>query len=260
VARPGIVHRIDKDTSGLLVVAKSDLAHEGLARQFADHSLARAYLAVASGHPRPAQGTVAGRIGRSDTNRKKMAVLPDASSRGKRGGDALPHARGARPCGARRVSARDGSHPPGAGAHGVDRARAARAIQVYGRTPAALRPVLAELGFGRQALHAAELGFVHPASGERVHFSSDLPPDMLALVEALRGARGHRLIGRRRRGKRRPLGETVTAGKSGPRLVGVAVVRAPAGAARGGAAAVPAGASAARPARPHRALSHPARI
>src|SRR5690606_34222573 len=83
VARPGIVHRIDKDTSGLLVVAKSDAAHEGLARQFKDHSIERAYLAVCAGYPRPAQGTIRGRIGRSDRNRKKMAALPPDSSRGK---------------------------------------------------------------------------------------------------------------------------------------------------------------------------------
>src|SRR5690349_5765614 len=74
--RPGIVHRIDKDTSGLLVVAKSDAAHEGLARQFADHSIERTYLAVCSGHPRPSEGMISARLGRSDANRKKMAVLP----------------------------------------------------------------------------------------------------------------------------------------------------------------------------------------
>jgi 23S rRNA pseudouridine1911/1915/1917 synthase len=83
VVRPGIVHRIDKDTSGLLVVAKTDTAHEGLARQFADHSIDRSYLAVCAGHPNPAAGTVSGRIGRSDANRKKMAVLPPDSQRGK---------------------------------------------------------------------------------------------------------------------------------------------------------------------------------
>jgi 23S rRNA pseudouridine1911/1915/1917 synthase len=81
--RPGIVHRIDKDTSGLLVVAKSDAAHEGLARQFADHSIERTYLAVTGGQPRPAAGRIEGRIGRSDANRKKMAVIPDTSTRGK---------------------------------------------------------------------------------------------------------------------------------------------------------------------------------
>ena len=83
VARPGIVHRIDKDTSGLLVVAKSDAAHEGLAAQFADHSIIRRYLAVCAGHPNPSSGTVSGRLGRSDRDRKKMAVLPDTSNRGK---------------------------------------------------------------------------------------------------------------------------------------------------------------------------------
>src|SRR5205809_4576360 len=68
VARPGIVHRIDKDTSGVLVVAKSDVAHEGLARQFADHSIERAYLAVVNGHPIPREGTIRTKIRRSDPN------------------------------------------------------------------------------------------------------------------------------------------------------------------------------------------------
>jgi 23S rRNA pseudouridine1911/1915/1917 synthase len=83
VARPGIVHRIDKDTSGLLVVAKSDTAHEGLAQQFADHSIERVYLALVAGHPSPSKGTISARIGRSDRDRKKMAVLSDDASRGK---------------------------------------------------------------------------------------------------------------------------------------------------------------------------------
>jgi 23S rRNA pseudouridine1911/1915/1917 synthase len=75
VVRPGIVHRIDKDTSGLLVVAKTDAAHEGLARQFADHSIHRAYHAVTAGVPVPASGTVRGAIGRSGHDRKKMAQM-----------------------------------------------------------------------------------------------------------------------------------------------------------------------------------------
>ncbi|MEO0641994.1 MAG: RluA family pseudouridine synthase, partial [Pseudomonadota bacterium] len=83
VARPGIVHRIDKDTSGLLVAAKSNAAHEGLAAQFAAHSVHRRYLAITGGTPSPAQGTIDARLGRSDANRKKMAVLPKNSSRGK---------------------------------------------------------------------------------------------------------------------------------------------------------------------------------
>src|SRR6185436_13978449 len=82
VARPGIVHRIDKDTSGLLVVAKTDRAHEGLAAQFANHSIDRRYLAIVSGVPKVAQGTVDAPLGRSSTNRKKIAIVE--TGRGKR--------------------------------------------------------------------------------------------------------------------------------------------------------------------------------
>ena len=82
VARPGIVHRIDKDTSGLLVVAKTDVAHEGLARQFAAHSIDRRYLAIVNGVPQAAQGTVDAPLARSSANRKKIAVVDDG--RGKR--------------------------------------------------------------------------------------------------------------------------------------------------------------------------------
>ena len=88
VARPGIVHRIDKDTSGLLVVAKTDAAHEGLARQFADHSIHRAYTAVAAGRPMPPAGTVRGSIARSPHDRKKMALVEEG-----RGKHAVTHYR-----------------------------------------------------------------------------------------------------------------------------------------------------------------------
>ena len=88
VARPGIVHRIDKDTSGLIVAAKTNAAHEGLARQFADHSLERAYLAITSGQPMPVAGLVRGAIGRSPVNRKKMALVEDG-----RGKHAVTHYR-----------------------------------------------------------------------------------------------------------------------------------------------------------------------
>ena len=82
MARPGIVHRIDKDTSGLLVVAKTDVAHEGLARQFAAHSIDRRYLAIVCGVPKPAHGTVDAPLARSSANRKKIAIVADG--RGKR--------------------------------------------------------------------------------------------------------------------------------------------------------------------------------
>ena len=75
VARPGIVHRIDKDTSGLMVAAKTDRAHEGLARQFHDHSIDRRYRAIVGGTPRPAAGTIDAPLARSPQNRKKIAIV-----------------------------------------------------------------------------------------------------------------------------------------------------------------------------------------
>ena len=182
VARPGIVHRIDKDTSGLLVVAKSDAAHEGLARQFADHTLERAYLAVCNGHPQPPAGTISARLGRSDADRKKMAVLPDSSSRGKH---AVTHYRTLQlldHCALVECRLETGrTHQ--VRVHLASIGHALVGDPVYGRTPAALRPLLKELGFHRQALHAAVLGFIHPVTGERLRFESALPADMRELID-----------------------------------------------------------------------------
>jgi len=86
VARPGIVHRIDKDTSGLLVVAKTDVAHEGLAKQFAAHSIGRRYLAIVNGVPKTREGTVDAPLARSAANRKKIAIIE-----GRRGKRAVTH-------------------------------------------------------------------------------------------------------------------------------------------------------------------------
>ena len=209
VARPGIVHRIDKDTSGLLVVAKTNVAHEGLARQFADHSIERAYLAVTGGQPVPMAGTLRGTIARSSVNRKKMAILPDDDQvDGLRGGR---HRTGRDPAG----PGRDGVEREGRGKHAVTHYRTIEQLdanaalvecrletgrthqvrvhmasighallgdQLYGRTPKTLRPLLDELGFARQALHAATLGFIHPTSGQAIRFSSPLPADMRELL------------------------------------------------------------------------------
>jgi len=182
VARPGIVHRIDKDTSGLLVIAKSDVAHEGLARQFADHSLERAYLAVCSGHPQPAEGSVDARIGRSDANRKKMAVLPKDSSRGKH---AVTHYKTLRKMdGCALVECRlETGRTHQVRVHLASIGHALVGDPLYGRANSAVRPVLQRLGFKRQALHAAVLGFVHPVTSDRVRFASDLPPDMKELID-----------------------------------------------------------------------------
>ena len=184
VARPGIVHRIDKETSGLLVVAKTDAAHEGLAAQFAAHSIDRRYLAVCGGHPNPPEGTIATRLGRSDADRKKMAVLPDESPRGKR---AVTHYRTLRRLDhATLLECRlETGRTHQVRVHCASIGHALLGDPVYGRTPKALRPLLDRLGFNRQALHAAELGFSHPVSGERLHFRADLPPDMTELIDEL---------------------------------------------------------------------------
>ena len=183
VARPGIVHRIDKDTSGLLVVAKTDAAHEGLARQFADHSIERAYLAVVGGHPLPPAGTVRGAIARSPVNRKKMALVADG-----RGKHAVTHYRTIEKFpDATLVECRlETGRTHQVRVHMASTGHPLLGDPVYGRTPARLRPVLGQLHFARQALHAAVLGFLHPVSGSELRFSSPLPADMTALLVELR--------------------------------------------------------------------------
>ena len=182
IARPGIVHRIDKDTSGLLVVAKSDAAHEGLARQFADHSITRRYLAVCAGHPAPPAGTIAGRIGRSVHDRKKMAVLPDDTTRGKH---AVTHFETLRRLNhAALLECRlETGRTHQVRVHCASIGHALLGDPVYGRTPKPLRQVLESLGFHRQALHAARLGFSHPISAETLDFRAELPADMRELID-----------------------------------------------------------------------------
>ena len=185
VARPGIVHRIDKDTSGLLVVAKSDAAHEGLAVQFAAHTVHRRYIAVTAGHPSPGEGTIDARVGRSDADRKKMTVLPNNSSRGK---TAITHYKVVeRLDDAAVIECRlETGRTHQVRVHCASIGHPLLGDPAYGRTPKQLRPLLERLGFERQALHAAELGFVHPITGENIRFSSDLPPDMAELIDQLR--------------------------------------------------------------------------
>lgn len=182
VARPGIVHRIDKDTSGLLVVAKTDAAHEGLARQFADHSIVRAYRAITAGVPMPAHGTIRGAIARSQADRKKMALVEDG-----RGKHAVTHYRVLHGGdGAALVECRlETGRTHQVRVHLASIGHALLGDPVYGRCPPRLRPVLARLGFRRQALHAAALGFIHPLSGETLHFTSPTPVDMAALLVEL---------------------------------------------------------------------------
>jgi len=182
VARPGIVHRIDKDTSGLLVVAKSDAAHEGLARQFADHSIERVYLAVVNGRPMPASGRIDERIGRSDANRKKMAVLPKNSSRGKHAVTRYKVVEWLDGCALLECRLETGrTHQ--VRVHLASIGHALLGDPLYGRANSKVRPVLTRLGFCRQALHAAVLGFDHPVTGTSLRFASELPADMRELIE-----------------------------------------------------------------------------
>ena len=184
VARPGIVHRIDKDTSGLLVVAKSDAAHEGLAAQFAEHSVHRRYLAVCGGYPNPAAGTVDARLGRSDANRKKMSVLDKNSSRGKH---AITHYKTLnRLASSALIECRlETGRTHQVRVHCASIGHALIGDQLYGRTPKPLKDMVSQLRFARQALHAAELGFTHPISGQNLRFEAQLPADMRELIDEL---------------------------------------------------------------------------
>jgi 23S rRNA pseudouridine1911/1915/1917 synthase len=177
VARPGIVHRIDKDTSGLLVVAKTDRAHEGLAAQFARHDIHRLYLAIVAGLPNPPSGSVDAPLARSSANRQKMAIV--AEGRGKR---AVTHYRLLQPL---RESALVECRLETGRTHQVRVHMASLGDPVYGRTRPAHRDILKSLDFHRQALHAAELGFLHPVSKENLSFKSPLPSDIQELFADL---------------------------------------------------------------------------
>jgi 23S rRNA pseudouridine1911/1915/1917 synthase len=182
VARPGIVHRIDKDTSGLLVVAKTDVAHEGLAKQFAAHSIDRRYLAIVSGAPKASEGVVDAPLARSATNRKKIAIVE--GSRGKR---AVTHwtrlkvLRDATLVECRLETGR--THQ--VRVHLASIGHPLVGDPVYGRSGKAHGKLLKDLGFHRQALHATELGFIHPVAKRRLSFTSPMPPDMQELMRAL---------------------------------------------------------------------------
>lgn len=182
VARPGIVHRIDKDTSGLLVVAKSDRAHEGLAQQFKAHSIDRLYAAVVYGVPMPPSGTVDSWIGRSDADRKKMAVHREG--RGKR---AVTHYRTVRTLrGAALMECRlETGRTHQVRVHMADLGHPLIGDPLYGRERKGFKSILETLSFKRQALHAKRLGFIHPLSGERLGFDSPLPADMQELLSEL---------------------------------------------------------------------------
>jgi 23S rRNA pseudouridine1911/1915/1917 synthase len=187
VARPGIVHRIDKDTSGLLVVAKTDVAHEGLAKQFAAHSIDRRYLAIVSGVPKASGGVVDAPLARSPANRKKIAIVEGAKEDGGRGRRAVTHwkrleaLREAALLECRLETGR--THQ--VRVHMASIGHPLIGDPVYGRTGGTHGKLLKELGFHRQALHAAKLGFTHPVTKSRLSFASAMPADMQELFNAL---------------------------------------------------------------------------
>jgi len=182
VARPGIVHRIDKDTSGLLVVAKTDKAHEGLARQFKDHSIERRYAAIVNGHPAPPAGTVDTWIGRSDADRKKMAVHREG-----RGKHAVTHYRTVEPLrGAAHVECRlETGRTHQVRVHMAHIGHPLIGDPVYGKRQKGFKSILETLGFERQALHARTLGFIHPVTSHAMSFESPIPADMQELLSQL---------------------------------------------------------------------------
>ncbi len=180
VARPGIVHRIDKDTSGLMIAAKSDVAHIGLAAQFAAHSIDRRYRAIVGGVPMPAAGTINAPLARSPSNRKKIAIVQG-------GKHAITHYQMVRPLsGAALVECRlETGRTHQVRVHMASIGHALLGDPVYGGTKHRHRALLEELGFRRQALHAARLGFVHPVNSNALSFESVIPADMQELYDTL---------------------------------------------------------------------------
>lgn len=195
VKRPGIVHRLDKDTSGLMVVAKNDAAHTGLAAQFSiengEKQFKRTYWALAWGHPHPLQGTIVSQLGRHPKNRQKMAVVKDST-----GKKAITHYTTKKLWGlglkeeikiswiefnletGRTHQIRVHSHFIGHPLIGDP---------LYGRKslPSAKLCPIEILNFNRQALHAVALKFIHPTTHELMQFESPLPDDMQLIMDLL---------------------------------------------------------------------------
>ncbi|MBF0371494.1 MAG: RluA family pseudouridine synthase [Magnetococcales bacterium] len=184
--RPGIVHRLDKDTSGVLVVAKNDITHQGLAEQFQAHTASRHYLAVIKGVPRGGGGELSAPIGRHPKHRQRQAVTP-------RGREAITHYQTLEhlpPFTLVQCRLETGRthqirvHMAHLGHPLLGDPLYARPFNAPGHWPDWIRQVVS--GFKRQALHAASLGFLHPVTGEKHLFEIPPPEDFQNLLKALR--------------------------------------------------------------------------
>jgi 23S rRNA pseudouridine1911/1915/1917 synthase len=175
VMRPGIVHRIDKDTSGLLLVAKTDLAHRRLSAQLKAHSILRLYYAVVYGHPNPPEGRIDLPIGRHPKERKRMAVLSTGGRRAVTTYETLEPLRGFALLRLRLETGRT---------HQIRVHMSHLGHPLVGDPLYGPKKIIAETK--GQCLHAAALGFVHPISGQRLFFESPLPDYFTAFVEKKR--------------------------------------------------------------------------
>jgi 23S rRNA pseudouridine1911/1915/1917 synthase len=188
VARPGIVHRIDKETSGVVVAAKTDAAHQRLSSLFAIHNIERIYVAFTRGAPWPHKGTIEGAIARSSHDRKKMALVKSG------GRHAITHYKVVKtfgppdkPLAARLECRLETGRTHQIRVHLASRGTPCLGDPVYGSggPSATVRAAMEAVGLTRQALHAAVLGFVHPVTGETLRFESPLPADMARLEQLL---------------------------------------------------------------------------
>lgn len=219
VARPGIVHRLDKDTSGVMVVAKSEVAHTGLVDRFANHDMDREYIALTRGAPRPLTGRIETRIDRSPGDRTKMAVVresqrtasadwhePDGDGYQEKGKIAITNYQTEETFG--QLDKKSGLAAAAAVVCKLETGRTHqirvhmahigapvigdpvygqhRGLKAWGEGDEFIAATKAARGFGRQALHARKLGFDHPVTGESLSFETDPPQDMAELIEALR--------------------------------------------------------------------------